>query len=175
MGIIDVLRNVEIDKQQYIKEPKFFYIHILLPHSPYIFNRDGSLKSVFGMTSKQEMMGTDNYLDQLVYTNKIIKKFILRLRDTKRKQIIILEGDHGFRNARMYKGKKVPSSYFTNGEYFKNLNAFYFYDHNYAGLYDSISPVNSFRVILNKYFHQHIPLLKDSCFAEKGIFKNPDF
>lgn len=175
MGLIDVLRNVEDDKMKNTTTPRFFYIHILLPHSPYIFNKDGSLKSVFGMTSKQEMMGTDNYLDQLEYTNKIIKKFVRRLQETKKKQIIIVEGDHGFRNAQTYKGKKIPKSYYTQGEYFKNLNAFYFYDKNYDSLYDSISPVNTFRVVLNTYFDQHIPLLPDSSFVKKGMFKSVDF
>ncbi|MES2779994.1 MAG: sulfatase-like hydrolase/transferase [Bacteroidota bacterium] len=175
MGIIDVLHNVEEDKKNNTTAPKFFYIHILLPHSPFIFNKDGSLKSVFGMTSKQEMMGTDSYLDQLVYTNKIIKKFILRLQETKKKQIIIVEGDHGFRNAQTYKGKKIPKTYYTQGEYFKNLNAFYFYDQKYEALYDSISPVNTFRVVLNNYFGQQIPLLKDSSFVKKGIFRSVDF
>jgi hypothetical protein len=43
-----------------------------------------------------------------------------------------------------------------------DLNTYYFSDGNYSTLYDSISPVNSFRVILNKYFKTGLPLLKDS-------------
>ncbi|MDQ3277751.1 MAG: hypothetical protein M3Q06_05465, partial [Bacteroidota bacterium] len=47
---------------------------------------------------------------------------------------------------------------------FRNLNAYYFSDKDYGMLYDSISPVNTFRVVLNKYFSQSFPLLKDSSF-----------
>jgi hypothetical protein len=46
--------------------------------------------------------------------------------------------------------------------FFQNLNAVYFPDQNYSGLYDSITNVNMFRVILNKTFNQHFSLVKDS-------------
>jgi hypothetical protein len=45
---------------------------------------------------------------------------------------------------------------------FPNLNAIYFPDKNYKDLYSEMSPVNTFRVIFNNYFGQHLPLLKDS-------------
>ena len=45
---------------------------------------------------------------------------------------------------------------------FSNLNAFYFPNKDYSRLYDSISPVNTFRVVLNTYFNAQLPLLKDS-------------
>ena len=42
----------------------------------------------------------------------------------------------------------------------KNLSAYYFPDDT-EGLYPTITPVNSFRVIFNKYFDQNYPLLDD--------------
>jgi hypothetical protein len=41
------------------------------------------------------------------------------------------------------------------------LNAYYFPGGRYEGLYDSISPVNSFRVVLSTYFGARLPLLPD--------------
>jgi hypothetical protein len=52
-------------------------------------------------------------------------------------------------------------TYINNKDHYKNLSAYYFYDKNYASLSDSISPVNSFRVVLNTYFKKDITLLKN--------------
>lgn len=41
------------------------------------------------------------------------------------------------------------------------LNAYYFPDNKTEALYDTITPVNSFRVVFNTYFDQNLPLLPD--------------
>jgi len=72
--------------------------------------------------------------------------------------IIILQGDHG------------PGAYFDMlkldnnsclSERFSILNAYYFPDRDYQLLYPSITPVNSFRVVLNQYFGAKLDLLED--------------
>jgi hypothetical protein len=47
---------------------------------------------------------------------------------------------------------------------FSILNAYYLPGCDYSQLYDSISPVNTFRVILNHYFGTEFELLKDESF-----------
>ena len=44
------------------------------------------------------------------------------------------------------------------------LNAYYFPGGRYEGLYQDISPVNSFRVVLNTFFGAKLPLLPDRSF-----------
>jgi hypothetical protein len=44
------------------------------------------------------------------------------------------------------------------------LNAYYFPDRDYGHLYDSITPVNTFRIILSQYFGADFGLLKDEAF-----------
>ncbi len=44
------------------------------------------------------------------------------------------------------------------------LNAYYFPGQKYQGLYGRISPVNSFRVVLNTYFGATLELLPDRSF-----------
>jgi len=61
--------------------------------------------------------------------------------------------DHGFR----YEDKN-----FHPANEFMNLNAVYFPDKNYKEVYDSITNVNEFRVIFNKYFDQQLPILRDT-------------
>jgi hypothetical protein len=132
-------------------KPVFVYGHIMLPHDPFFFDSTGHLtpESTWyrGFTDK------DRYLPQLKYTSTLVKNMALRLQKPgNRPRIIIIQGDHGFRG--FPDGMKELE--------FSNLNAIYFPDQQYADLYDSISSVNTFRVILHKYFNAPLPLLKDS-------------
>jgi len=68
--------------------------------------------------------------------------------ESDRPVLILLQGDHG-------------PGHFTPEARMEILNAYYFYDQNYANLYEDISPVNSFRIVLNTYFEQELPLLED--------------
>jgi hypothetical protein len=133
--------------------PKFVYTHIMMPHEPYFFKKDGMplTKVVYNSDpSKRDSL----YLNQLIYTNTWIKKLVENIPPGhKRPLVVIIQGDHGFRG-------EWPISY--RERQFTNLNTFYFSDKNYNLLYDSIGSVNTFRVIFNKYFNANLPLLRDS-------------
>jgi hypothetical protein len=93
-------------------------------------------------------------LNQLIYTRQLLKSAINAIfkRDTLNK-IIVVEGDHGYRD---YGTKeKIPQT-------FENLHAIYFYDRNYQSLYDSLTPVNTFRIVLNQYFQEQLVPLRDT-------------
>jgi hypothetical protein len=132
--------------------PKFVYCHVMLPHEPYYFNRDGSFVSDSAFFYSKEYK--KNYLNQLIYTNGVIKSVINFLfKHDQKNKIIILEGDHGFRDF----GQRDKAN-----RIFDNLQAIYFYDNNYSALYNSMTPVNTFRVVLNQYFHEQLPYLPDT-------------
>jgi len=82
-----------------------------------------------------------------------------------RPPVIILLGDHGFRN----KDPEIARSYD-----FINLNAVYFPDKNYETLNDTIGNVNELRIVFNKYFNQHLPLLADSTIRLWGVGATSD-
>ena len=69
-------------------------------------------------------------------------------------KIIILQSDHGIADFDFSRRKDA----------FRNFSAFYFPDRNYASLHDSISNVNTFRIVLNKYFNYKLSIKKDSSF-----------
>jgi hypothetical protein len=69
--------------------------------------------------------------------------------------VIVLLGDHGFRGT-----SRSSKEYSIHA--FKNLNAVYFPHRDYSGLYDSISNVNQFSVILNKLFALQYSVLPDT-------------
>jgi hypothetical protein len=146
--------------------PKFVFAHIMLPHPPFIFDRDGNFlppdgpyvmwdASLFPGSTEEYQHG---YTEQVTFLNKQLVETISDiLARSATPPIIILQGDHG------------PGSYF-NMEEPKNtclkerysiLDAYYFPDGNYASLYPSITPINSFRVILDQYFDADLELLED--------------
>lgn len=132
--------------------PRFVYTHLLLPHYPFYLKSDGSQVAdsavIFNTIDKKT-----GYVDQVKYANLLLEKIIeLSAKDAKRKRVVIIEGDHGYSFWDAANQHKA----------FPNLNTYYFSDHNYGKLYDGISPVNTFRVVLNKYFCQDLPMIKDS-------------
>jgi hypothetical protein len=144
-GLINEL-NTHSDK------PKFVYAHLILPHEPYFLDSVGRLTSDTAILANTINL-KEGYVGQVIYSNEIIKKIIRAVSNIKNKKVVIIEGDHGFRNYE----PGVPEE-----KVFMNLNTYYFSDGDYKTLYNNISPVNSFRVVLNKYFCQSLPLLKDS-------------
>ena len=94
------------------------------------------------------------YLEQYIYVTKRITNCISEILKTSDKQpVIMLLSDHGPRIESVGIDDMVQAH--------RVLNAIYFPDHDYRNLYDTISPVNTLRVILNKYFNGNFKLLED--------------
>ena len=141
------MANAGIGGQDHSKK-NFFFIHIMLPHDPYIYNADGSLG---GYHHPDSLKG---YLEQVKYAGKVLVNMIDGIQKASAgKAVIIAQGDHGF------KGWRGNGNYESKA--FQNLNAIYFPDSTYTGFYDGVSPVNTFRLVFNHYFHTNLPLLKD--------------
>lgn len=147
-------------------QPKFIYGHFMIPHDPYIFDSTGNLKLPEATIVKSEKEELNSYYNQLSYTIKVIEDLVTYIQQhNKKNSIIIIAGDHGFKteDARV------------KGYTFNNYSAFYFPGRQYKSLYPSVSPVNTFRIVLNEHFHAGLPLLKDSSTlvstAKEGIKK----
>lgn len=135
-------------------KPRFVLSHLLLPRRPAYVDRNGKPR----ITSMEDFRDENHdslYLEQVLYANKLISAIgEAAIKGRQRPLVLIIEGDHGNRYAAW--GINIREKHFMN------LNTYYFSDRDYSMLYDSISPVNSFRVVLNKYFDAGLPLLKDS-------------
>ena len=135
--------------------PRFIYAHLILPHDPYYFDSSGNFVSDTLLIQKK-VNDENAYINQLKYCNKILEKMIsASVLKTGRDRVVVIEGDHGHG----YHDNPALSEI-----EFSNLNAYFFSDKNYQSLYPTISPVNTFRIILNKYFCKDLSLLKDSSF-----------
>lgn len=145
---------VEKSAREKSSKPRFVYAHFYMPHAPYFYDRYGNQNDNSTIYLQYKTDPLIPHLEYLLYTNERIKEMVTAIRQNNPGAMIILLSDHGYRH-RVDKTPEPP-------HFFKNLNAVYFPSQDYTGLYDSISNVNIFRVILNKTFNQRFPLLKDS-------------
>jgi len=154
--------------------PKFVFVHLLSPHPPFVFDTDGFVPDnqyPFGASDGKKYLGTleeyrVKYIKQLIYINKQLLKTIDNLlTDNPNPPIIIIQGDHGPRSTVLL--RTTEPRCFSEG--MSILNAYYFPDREYGALYPSISPVNSFRVIFNKYFSTNLNYLPDRSYYSTDI------
>lgn len=150
--------------------PKFVFAHFLVPHPPYVFERDGSNVAVEPTATDDER---EAYLRQLEYTNGQILEVVDRLlaRPASERPIIVIQADEG-PFPRRYDADEQHFDWRTAtdeelDEKFGILNAYHLpgVEASAAGLYPSITPVNSFRMISNAYFGTELPLLPDRVYT----------
>ena len=170
---VDSLCSVENQK------PKFVYAHVLLPHVPFylddlghyqqkIDDRNPSLSSIKDLVDKDpnnNTMGSSeadsllkiDYISHIKYTNKKCLETITNiLKYGKRPSIIILMSDHGSRMLT----NPIPHSEAVKERY-DNFCAIYYPNKDYSKLYDSITPINVMRQVLNKSINTKYYNLKD--------------
>jgi hypothetical protein len=149
--------------------PKFVFAHILSPHPPFVFDAQG--KPVEPGRSYSIGDGNDyaggleeyraGYAGQVQFVNEQLEKTVdAILARSSGPPVIIIQGDHG------------PGSHLDWGspdrtcllERTSILNAYYLPGAGEEELYASISPVNSFRTVLNEYFGTDLDRLPDKTF-----------
>lgn len=139
--------------EQKLREPKFVFSHLHIPHYPYYFDKDGK-ENPYGALMEGEQGNKKLYIGYLQYGNKKYLELIDNiLKHAEKPPVIILMGDHGFRHLRHYTEKKYI---------YLNHVSIYLPGKKYASFTDSLTNVNFFRTILNTQFGQHLPMLKDS-------------
>lgn len=151
----------------------FTLAHIVAPHHPFVFGPNGEERNWSGRTfglrhdwwrdASDAKKGTldpgyaRGYRDQITFISKLIFETVSRvLENSPEPPIIIVQGDHG------PNGFLDPQPEQTR---YPILNAYLLPHGGQARLYDSISPVNSFRVVLDHYFDADIDLLPDKRYS----------
>ncbi len=150
------------------KGPKFVFAHIITPHDPIVFDANGNeLDDVW----LKDLRGKDNeefikrYLGELQYANNRVKNAVEKiLTHSIHKPVIIIQADHG--NSIIDPVGEIPPNVYLHQK-FAILNAFYLPGSDHADLYPGITPVNSFRVVLNHCFKTGLPLLTDQIYYSR--------
>jgi len=142
--------------------PKFVFAHIFSPHDPFVFGRQSEERPLRLLlfndySTQQYQMLIRAYRDQVVYLNGLLLRALNRvLTESPNAPIVILQGDHGLR---LYLKRFVRSTCLV--ESVSILNAFHLPGERPSAIGDSISPVNTFRVIFDSYFGTDLGLLED--------------
>jgi len=147
-----------------IAGPKYTYVHLFIPHAPFVFGPDGEIMTDPGYYSGDRAGATTEayqlkgYVNQVQYIDKRMVPILQAIiSNSKNPPIIILMGDHGLENSNRL----------------TDLLAYYLPKNGNAKLYPNISPVNSFRLIFDEYFGANYPLLPDTTYIG-DILTAPD-
>ena len=159
--------------------PKFIFAHMVIPHEPYVFGPNGEavsgdeIKDCKCGFTRQEAAKAEvpkqRYLGQLTFLNKKIEEMIEQiLPKSPPFPIIILQSDHGA------KSDVIPLEIYAR-ERLKNFTAYYLPEKGGELLYDSISPVNTFRLIFSHYLNGNYDLLEDRSYYSSAFSHIYDF
>lgn len=161
-----------------IKGPMFVFAHILLPHDPFVF--DKNCNPIAETEVKKHDLIT-NYTNQLTCTNTKMEHLMSYiLKNSAKPPVIILQSDEGPFPMKDLVDDKQSWSKATDRalhEKFPILDAYYFPNKKTEQLYQSITPVNSFRILFNTYFGENYPLLEDKNYIfqdEENFYKFTD-
>jgi hypothetical protein len=136
----------------YSDQPKFVFAHVLIPHVPYVFGPDGEVVTDPGYYSGlkagpvNDTYRAKGYTNQVAYISKAMLKITAEiLANSPQPPVIVIMGDHGLQGDNRL----------------LILNAYYMPDGDSTGLYPGITPVNSFRIIFNRFFGGQYERLDD--------------
>ncbi|MGB8253668.1 MAG: hypothetical protein WCF08_10670, partial [Anaerolineaceae bacterium] len=146
----------ELDKLGRLEElptPKFVFAHILAPHTPFVFTRDGQpvvRNTPFTLNDDPELgdpsLYRQRFIDQTLFMNSQMLQLIDRILAQPGDPVIILQGDHGVPSSGIWATAILNAIRLPGGEY---------------TLYTAETPVNTFRLIFNHLFNADLPLSPD--------------
>ena len=149
---------------QKFSSPKFVFVHVMLPHAPYIFGPNGEDVNPGISLDGKPWDPKKAHIDQLKFANKKIRVLIETLLSQNNNSIMIIQGDTGS----AFSGDWDNPSEDLIIERMSNLNAIYFPNGNYEAFSEYITPVNSFRIIFNEFFDANYTLLEDNMYWSAG-------
>ncbi|MCX7862777.1 MAG: hypothetical protein N2449_07255 [Bacteroidales bacterium] len=161
---LDFIRQIDFQNNS----PKFVFAHIVCPHPPYVFSKEGKLKPVNSFSDKT-WDPKEAYAEQLQYIAHEIMgviQTILSNYNHNNKPLIILQSDHGpFLSNPNPDVVEYSRTHVLNALMLKNNDS----------LYQNISLVNTFRYVFRHEFKLNIKLLPDSMLGLHELLQNRNF
>lgn len=148
------LNNITLSK---ISSPKFVYVHLMLPHMPFMFDKHGNV------IDPKYYKNWDYYLGNYQYAVKIAGELVTAIithteQSAGTSPVIILQSDHGARNnfSGGTDGKVLPN---FPEEYKTNIMfALYLPAYDASTIPGDVNPINTFPIVFNYLFDANIPL-----------------
>ncbi|MBQ2644427.1 sulfatase-like hydrolase/transferase [bacterium] len=175
------LKNISL---QNIKQPRLVFAHILAPHFPFVFDRNGNRVTNKTNTNVTEQDIVYTYInepalkEQILYVNSQIEEVINNILEKDKKAVIFITSDHSLHLT--FEGKRTNSQGIKDDmkhaeQRFGNFMAIYTYDKTYDNYYSTMTPVTVLRTILNTYFGAELNIEADKIYltSDSAIY-NPE-
>ena len=137
--------------------PKFVFVHVLIPHIPYVFEPDGEIATDTLYYSGRLTGPADGehqikgYTNEIQFLNSQMSEILRTLiTQSANPPIIVMIGDHGVKRENRL----------------ENLAAYYLPGEGKQSFYPTMTPVNAFRVIFDTTFGTNYGLLPDISYNE---------
>ena len=149
--------------------PKMVFAHIISPHPPFIFDAQGNPiqpDRSYSISDGDDYRGTweeyrQGYARQVQFLDRMLEDTVdAILRKSSRPPVIIIQGDHG-PGAFLDWSTPEQTCLWERSSIF---NAYYLPGVDTSALTPDMTPVNSFRVVLNAYFNANLVLLPDKTY-----------
>lgn len=144
---------------------KFVFAHIISPHPPFIFDKDGNPVAIpytFNFKDGNEYPGAGEgygwgYINQLQFINRRLKDTLSTIiANSENPPVIIIMADHGSGLLTDFSSAKNTCAW----ERFSPFAAYYLPEVDGQSIPSDGSAVNAFRIIFNEYFDAGFPLLE---------------
>jgi len=153
----------------YLRGKKFVIAHLMIPHPPFVFDENGQPMPVENLALVERLFtNRENYVKQLKFASSCIQTTLEKIISRSNPPpVIILQSDHG--PASIIQLENIPCELNMNGltERFAILYAVYAPEAEQF-FYDSITPVNTFRIIFSQYFDADLPPLPNRNYLTRG-------
>jgi len=157
--------------------PKLVFAHMLLPHPPYAFARDGHFLTP---AERRKLGERAQFAGHLGWTNDQLKAWITSIQalPPDRQPIIIVQADEGPYTP-AYQADQANYDWSTASPAdlqtkYGILNAWYVPDGVDPGLYDTMTSVNTFPTLFSGYYGLDVPKLEDRSYTSRGKFRPYD-
>lgn len=145
-----------------LNSPSYCFFHILAPHTPYSFHKDGTINNKYNeMELYENFQGevAEAYFNHAFYTSKLsIKAFsnlIENIKKKNRKAVVFIHSDHG-----------AEKTHINATRYNIILAEYTFGYDNKPIFHDNMSLINVFPMIFNYVFNANIPLKEEKFYDE---------
>jgi hypothetical protein len=164
--ILEAFDNLEAAVE--IPGPKFVFAHIVAPHQPYLFGRGGEYLDpggpftlIGGSGAVEDDTRAVLYADQAHFITNRTESTIRRILELSTEPpVIIIQADHGPGIGPDWQSRNAVELWHR----LAILNLYYLPYGCDRYLYPTMSPVNSFRLVLSCYFGLDYPLIEDKSF-----------
>ncbi len=131
--------------------PKFCFMHFVAPHPPFIFDRNGNIRTKHQF-AEHSWEPKEMYIDQLVYVNKQISKLTETIIRTNPNAVIVIQSDHG---------PWITSNSKENVFEARSKILYAYRSNSTVRVPKTTSSVNTFRYLFNGLFNCKLDTLDD--------------